>query len=72
MAKYFYLYKMGIYGHGVFWIGTDYEEGKRQADIHATQDRDDYHDWQIHEYNEGNLTCDETLLYTGKRVKESD
>ncbi|MDP0495703.1 MAG: hypothetical protein Q7Q73_05795 [Verrucomicrobiota bacterium JB024] len=43
----YFLYKEGIYGHGVFWIGNDLDEGKRQADRAATLDKDDYHTWSI-------------------------
>lgn len=43
----YFLYKHGVYGHGVFWIGDDLKEGKREADRAATLDSDDYHDWYL-------------------------
>ncbi len=46
----FYLYKMGVYGQGVFWIGEDYEEGQAKADEYAADDEDDYHTWELHFY----------------------
>lgn len=47
MKKYYYLYKQGMYGHGVFWIGTDEAEGIRQANVAAHFDRDNYHSWDL-------------------------
>jgi hypothetical protein len=46
----FFLYKEGMYGHGVYWIGTDVEEGKRRADEGATNDCDDYHEWILYQF----------------------
>ena len=43
----YFLYKQGIGGHGVYWIGDDLEEGKWEADRAASADRDDYHDWNL-------------------------
>ena len=45
---------MGVYGHGIFWIGTDEEEGKRQADYAANADCDDYHDWELRAFKAPN------------------
>ncbi len=47
----FYLYKMGVYGQGVFWIGEDQEEGQVKADEYAANDEDDYHTWELYSYN---------------------
>jgi hypothetical protein len=49
MATYF-VQKNGIYGHGVFWIGDDVEEGKRQVDAFAGSDFDKYHQWALYEF----------------------
>ena len=46
----YYLIKKGCYDRGLYWIGTDLEEGIRQADHAACNDRDDYHDWILKEY----------------------
>ena len=48
----FFLYKEGIYGHGVFWFGDDLEKGKQAADVAANLDSDDYHDWVLYEFVE--------------------
>ena len=48
----YYLYKKGVYGHGVFWIGGELEEGKLEADKAASLDCDDYHEWQLKKYRE--------------------
>jgi hypothetical protein len=46
----YYLEKVGNYGHGVFWIGEDLQEGIRQANIAAKADRDDYHEWAVRRF----------------------
>lgn len=48
----YFLYKVGVYGHGVFWIGDDLDEGKRVAEHAASMDRDDYHEWEIYRFSE--------------------
>ena len=63
----YFLYKKGIYGHGVFWIGEDLCEGKRQADEHASSDVDDYHTWELYFFkSQDDATCDaeHDLVYT--------
>ena len=72
----YFLYKEGIYGHGVFWIGTDLEEGKRQADRAATLDRDEYHDWVLYRFSAPEVDSDywndaeegQERCYTGVRA----
>jgi hypothetical protein len=49
----YYLIKQGIYQQGVFWIGDDYEQAIIEANLHALNDHDDYHDWEIIEYSYG-------------------
>lgn len=69
----FYLYKQGVGGRGVFWIGEDLEEGKRVADYAANKDKDDYHSWDLHEYSAPDDSTDweweptSKIVYTGKR-----
>lgn len=48
----YFLYKSGVYGHGVFWIGSDLNEGKRIAEHAASMDYDDYHEWEIYRFSE--------------------
>jgi len=67
----YFLYKVGIKGHGVFWIGNDKTEGIRQADLCACADRDDYHDWELYEFvtqQDCKIDHKHTLIYTGKRI----
>jgi len=67
----YFLYKVGIKGHGVFWIGNDKTEGIRQADLCASADRDDYHDWELYEFvtqQDCKIDHKHTLIYTGKRM----
>ena len=54
----YYLEKMGVYGHGIFWIGENIEEGKRMADKAARNDRDDYHDWELRKFVRPNEATD--------------
>ena len=70
----YYLYKMGVYGHGVFWAGEDLEEGKAEADKAATLDVDGYHSWELShwEKEEAKTYRDDSLdsvVYTGVRVE---
>lgn len=76
----YYLKKVGSYGHGVFWIGDDIEEGKRMADKAANADCDYYHDWKLFEYvdtGEINFEFDggedngHVFIYKGYRKKGS-
>jgi len=46
----YFLYKESIYGHGVFWIGEDLTEAKKQADWFAKNDGDEYHSWNVYKY----------------------
>jgi hypothetical protein len=49
MNEIYFVYKQGVYGQGVYWIGFDIEEGKRKCDQLATQDKDDYHLWELYQ-----------------------
>jgi len=46
----YFLFKRGVYGHGIFWFGDNLEEGKRETDKAASMDKDDYHEWNLYEY----------------------
>lgn len=78
----YYLEKVGLYGHGIFWIGTDLEEGKAEADRAASADADDYHKWRLYrmvpvaQYRKWGdeptgyaKDADNELVYTGQRIK---
>ena len=70
----YYLYKEGVYGHGVFWIGEDLQEGKAEADKAATLDKDDYHSWEVRQLGseEDKAYWDDSaydLVYIGVRVE---
>ena len=47
----FFLYKEGVYWHGVWWIGENEEEGRKRADEAANGDVDDYHRWVLCKFN---------------------
>ena len=74
-VKYF-LYKEAVYGHGVFWIGNDIEEGKLQADRAANLDRDNHHHWVLYEFldQEDHDFADESFhkeIYCGVRIQRN-
>jgi len=50
MSDIYFLDKLGIYIHGVYWIGESLEEGIKEADLHAKRDRDDHHEWRVCKY----------------------
>lgn len=43
----YFIEKHGVYRHGVFWIGTDRQEGESRLVEWAAQDRDDHHHWNL-------------------------
>ena len=47
----YYVQKDGIYLHGVFWICNDQNEAIDIADFAASQDEDNYHEWQVVQYS---------------------
>jgi len=49
----YYLQKKGVYLHGTFWIGESLEAGIEQANLHANNDSDGYHEWELCEYKYG-------------------
>lgn len=71
----YFLYKTGVYGHGVFWIGDNLEEGKKAADAAASKDKDDYHEWELHEFTEAGCTytrdSEHPVVYRGVRRSDS-
>jgi hypothetical protein len=71
----YFLYKMGVYGHGVFWIGDNLEEGKNAADTAASEDIDDYHEWELCEFTDAGCKypydSDHPVVYRGVRRSDS-
>lgn len=73
--KIYYLAKVAVYEHGIFWIGSDKKEGIRQADIAAQADSDAHHDWELRVYEvpDGNTDYEsdpdhEVVYITRKKV----
>lgn len=60
----YYVYKMGVYGHGVFWIGSKLSKAIEEADKAAENDSDEYHNWVVFRYRpkslskKSNVVCD--------------
>lgn len=50
MGKTYYIEMMGVYGQGVFWIGSDHDMGIARAIELASEDTDSYHDWVLRLY----------------------
>ncbi len=46
----YYVAKVGAYCHGIYGIYEDLDEAKKLADLAASQDEDDYHEWRVLEY----------------------
>jgi hypothetical protein len=66
----YFIYKQGVYGHGVFWIGEDLEAGKAEADRLASADEDDYHDWELQKLGASHDPSKDgvnEIVYTGVR-----
>ena len=65
--KTYFLEKTSVYMHGVFWIGNDAEEGRKQANLAASKDKDDFHDWILYEFgvisNRPNYADDEWNMF---------
>lgn len=62
----YYLEKQGVYSQGIYWIGEQKEQGIIEADLHAKNDDDDYHTWNVYEYNYG---FDDEEVYETKKPK---
>ena len=65
----YFLYKQGIGGRGVFWIGKDLIEGKKMADHAANKDVDDYHKWILFEYLPPNKATNYDNSYDNEQHK---
>ncbi len=48
----YFIEKIGIYGHGVFWIGDKVEEGISELERLCESDYDSYHDWELKEFED--------------------
>ncbi len=53
--KFYYVYKEGVYGHGVQWIGMDFDEACAKAGECAEADADSYHTYNVHEFEQGEI-----------------
>lgn len=43
-----FIQKEGVYGHGIFWIGSDQKEGIEKCKQFSQEDYDDYHEWVLY------------------------
>jgi len=50
--KIYFLIRLGVYDKGVYWIGTNQDEGVAKAEEFARHDGDNYHVWTVYEYTE--------------------
>ncbi len=46
----FFIEKVGVYGHGVFWIGESEDIGVLKCIEFSNNDRDNYHSWQLYKF----------------------
>ena len=47
----YFVEKVGVYGHGVFWIGESVDLAIEVAKDLAEKDSDNYHDWTVYKFN---------------------
>ena len=53
----YFIQKAAIYSHGVFWIGENLEEAKKECDRLGLEDLDAHHTYTVYEF--GILNSDE-------------
>ena len=66
----YYVYKMGVYGHGVFWVGQDGALAIKKARQAAANDIDGYHEWAVYRHKNMNLGKSENLMGPGEDYQE--
>lgn len=64
----FYLQKSAVYLHGTFWIGESKEQGIIEANLHAKNDTDSHHTWELIEYS---YAFDEDTVYSTRKSDQS-
>lgn len=64
----YYVAKIGVYCHGIYGIYEDLDEAKNLADIAASQDEDDYHEWCVLEYTPPDNNTDYTKNSSHKSI----
>ncbi len=61
------IYCQGVYGQGVYGIFSTFEKAKNAADKQAENDRDDYHEWQVHEFELDNFDDEGKEVYQTRK-----
>lgn len=61
----YYLLQKGIHFGEVHWIGESLEQGRKEADLHAEADEDDWHEWRVYEYQYG---VEHEIVYTTRQA----
>lgn len=51
MLNFYYIEKVGVYNHGVMWIGESLNEGIEQVKLLTLADRDNYHKYELYKHN---------------------
>ena len=46
----YFVQKAAIYSHGVFWIGENLEEAKKECDRLALEDLDAHHTYTVYDF----------------------
>lgn len=64
----YYVAKIGAYCHGIYGIYDNLDDAKNLADLAASKDEDDYHEWRVLEYTPPTENTDYTMDSTHKSV----
>lgn len=64
----YYLEKVGVYGHGIYWVGDDLEQGKLETNKFANNDIDDYHNWNLYLFNKENPDTS-GIVHSARKIK---
>lgn len=71
---FYFVERMGVYGRGVYWIGTDKDAAIEKAKALAMADVDDYHYWEVKRFVEpveASEEADHERIFGTSKVIES-
>jgi len=74
MLDIYYIEKVGIYNHGVMWIGGCKDDGIKEVALLSLADRDDHHTYELFKYNawttkRSHGCCDDGIKFNGEKVE---
>lgn len=72
MDTIYFIEKVGVYGHGVYFITHDKSEAIERARLLASNDRDNYHAYVVYEYVPTLDSDDDPVNIEVFRVRKSE